>query len=265
MKKFKKIYIEITNICNLNCSFCSKDNKLKKEMSLHEFEYVLKQINNYTDYLYLHVKGEPLLHKNFKEVLNICKRYNKFVNVTTNGTLLKKRLNDILASKVVRQINISLQSLINLDYIDDIIKCADILSNNKIQVVYRMWAENKYQNELIKKIEKHYNMSINKDNTKLKDNLYFNKDKEFIWPNLSNEIFNEVGTCYGARTHIGILSDGTVIPCCLDSSGIISLGNIFKDDFADIMKSIRFLKMQTDFRNNKLCEELCKKCGFIRK
>jgi len=263
MKKFKKIYIEITNICNLNCPFCSKDEKEKKEMSLSEFEHILKEINDYTDYLYLHVKGEPLLHKHFKDILDLCNHYNKQVNITTNATLLKKRLNDILDSNVVRQVNISLQSLTTLNYIGDIIECADILSENGIQVVFRMWVENQYQKNILEIIESHYNKKIEKDNTKLKDNLYFNKDKEFIWPNLNNEIFNESGTCYGTRTHIGILSDGTVIPCCLDSSGIINLGNIFDIPFSKIITSDRFINMKNNFQNNKLCEELCRKCGFI--
>ena len=91
MKKFKKIYIEITNICNLNCPFCSKDNRKKQEMNLTNFEHILRQINNYTDYLYLHIKGEPLLHSKLKEILDLCFKYNKQVNITTNGTLLSEK------------------------------------------------------------------------------------------------------------------------------------------------------------------------------
>ena len=53
MKKFKSIYIEITNICNLNCSFCSNDNIEKKSITISEFEHILKEINDYTDYIYL--------------------------------------------------------------------------------------------------------------------------------------------------------------------------------------------------------------------
>ena len=37
MKKYKKIYIEITNNCNLNCSFCSKVNRAKRNMTLDEY------------------------------------------------------------------------------------------------------------------------------------------------------------------------------------------------------------------------------------
>ena len=108
MKKYKKIYIEITNICNLNCSFCSNDTMLKESITIENFEEVLKKINDYTDYIYLHVKGEPLLHPNLKELLDIALKYKKKVNITTNGTLLKEKIN-ILSHPSIRQINVSLQ------------------------------------------------------------------------------------------------------------------------------------------------------------
>ena len=118
MKKFKKIYIEITNICNLNCPFCSKDNRKKQEISLNDFEHILKQINDYTDYLYLHIKGEPLIHSKIEDILNLCFKYNKQVNITTNGTLLSKKYK-LLDN--VRQINISLHSL-SEDKLLDVLK-----------------------------------------------------------------------------------------------------------------------------------------------
>lgn len=93
--KFKKVYIEITNVCNLNCSFCIKDNRIRKSMSVYEFENILKKVDGYTDYIYLHVKGEPLIHNNLDEILSLTSRYNKYVNITTNGVFLKDKV-DIL-------------------------------------------------------------------------------------------------------------------------------------------------------------------------
>ena len=278
MKKFKKIYIEITNRCNLNCSFCSINKKEKKEMNLKEFEHVLKNIDKYTDYIYLHVKGEPLLHTNFYEILNLCKKYNKQVNITTNGSLLKYKVDDIINSNVVRQINISLQSLITDNYLVDILDSVKkMLSDTNIQLVLRFWAlENnsftKLEEEIIYKIINYFNLKedvrnniINEDNIKLLDRLYLNKEEKFIWPDLKNNYYEEKGTCYGTRTHLGILSDGTVIPCCLDSDGIVNLGNIFNDSFNDIINSDKFKNIVTSFQNNKVCEELCKHCSFKEK
>ena len=87
MKKFKKIYIEITNICNLSCSFCSKVEKPRKMLSTSEFKTIVEKVKDYTDYIYLHVKGEPLTHPNIIELINIANEYNLKVNLTTNGVL----------------------------------------------------------------------------------------------------------------------------------------------------------------------------------
>ena len=240
MKKFKSIYIEITNICNLNCSFCSNDNIEKKSITISEFEHILKEINDYTDYIYLHVKGEPLLHPNLKEILDLCKKYNKQVNITTNGTLLKLSKDVLLNSKTVRQINISLHSENNKEhYLDEIFEVTKQLSEDII-IVYRFWTLknlklNTKSTQIVEKIIENYKLStdvINKiyndGNVKIGNNIYISKDNLFIWPSLNNSYYKEEGYCHALKTHIAILVDGTVIPCCLDSKGIINLGKIWR-------------------------------------
>lgn len=275
---FKKIYIEITNKCNLNCSFCSIDNNVKREMRIEEFELILKRINHYSNYVYLHVKGEPLIHSRFKEILNLCKKYNKQVNITTNGTLLKKTVVDIVNSKIVRQINISMHSLTSDKYLNDILKSVKyILDNSDIQVVLRFWAleNNKFTNLetiVIDNIISFFNLDKNiidrikiDKNIKLLNNIYLNKEDLFEWPNLESEYYNEFGGCHGLKTHIGILVDGTIVPCCLDSKGIINLGNIFDSDLSDILNSNKVKNIIKGFNDNKVCEELCKHCSFKNK
>lgn len=272
MKRFKRIYIEITNICNLNCSFCHKDKRIKETIIPSNFEKILKKINKYTDYIYLHVKGEPLLHKDLKEILLLCSKYNKKVNITTNGTLIEKNI-DNLNIDSVREINISLHSENDKEnYLLDIFKSVDKLTN-KI-VIYRFWTMkdnklNKKSTNIVNKIIDYYNLStdfvdkINKSNNiKIKDNLYIDKKEEFIWPSLNNDYYNTSGTCYGLKDQLGILSNGTVIPCCLDCEGIINLGNIYESSLEDIINSDRFQKMLKSFQNRKVEEELCKRCSF---
>lgn len=278
MIKFKKIYVEITNICNKSCSFCSKDNLIKKEMSLNEFEYILKEIKLYTDYIYLHVKGEPLLHSKLNEILILCNKYKISVNITTNGTLIKKKLNIILNNPCIRQINISLHSFEDIDnqlYLSDIFESVDqILNKTKINVVYRFWAlkNNQFSKQnmfIINNIKQKYylndikiNEIISKDNVKITDNLYLNKSSIFEWPNLNNKYNTDSGTCLGTKTHIGILVNGTVIPCCLDSCGIINLGNIFEKNLTEILNDNKFISINKGFRDNKLIEPLCQHCRF---
>ena len=132
--KFKKIYIEILNYCNLNCSFCEKTKKIKKMMSIEEFNKIINEVKKYTEYIYLHVQGEPLLHPNLKEFFEIAYQNNIKVNITTNATLLEKNIDLLINSKSLRQINLSLQALQILPnkekYYDSIIKLIDSTSFN---------------------------------------------------------------------------------------------------------------------------------------
>lgn len=272
--RFKKIYVEITNRCNLNCKFCSKSNRIKKDMSVDEFEKVIAKIKDYTSHIYLHIKGEPLLHPDLDSILNICDKNNICVNITTNGININK-CKELLLKPCVRQVNFSLHSytLNNPDkYISDINDYVLSASNLGKYCVYRFWAfnGNYTDNEkyFLSNLSNLFSIDILKlldsnDNIKSNDNIYVNKSHEFIWPDLNNNYYSESGYCYALRDHIGILSDGTVVPCCLDGEGIISLGNIYTCDLESITDSERFMDMLEGFRNNKKCETLCKHCNFL--
>ena len=129
-----------------------------------------------------------------------------------------------------------------------------------------MWVDSPYKKEIISYLENYYHKKIElKKGFKLKQNVFIEEDKEFIWPDLNNNIYNENGKCYGLKNHIGILVDGTVIPCCLDCNAKINLGNIFDDSLENILKQEKVLKMIKGFQENKKLEELCKHCNFINK
>lgn len=278
MKKFKKVYIEITNTCNKNCSFCSSSSLKKKTMKIKEFEHILKEIKPYSDYIYLHVKGEPLLHPDLKTLLNLCEKYEIFVNITTNGTLLKKQKEIIKNSKFIRQINISFQSFEkNMNEVEDILDTVlYLLENTSIYFCYRFWALknlkfSKLNEKIIKKIIEKHNIEektieniYTLPNIKLQENLFLNKDILFEWPSLDNDYVEE-STCYGLRRQLAILVDGTVVPCCLDSEGIINLGNIFITPLKTILEQDRTQKIIQNFQQGKCQEELCKKCSYRRR
>ena len=280
-KRFKRIYIEITNICNKNCKFCSPLLRPLRFMSVEEFEYILKEIKEYTDYIYLHVKGEPLLHPNLDKILELCEEYNIKVNITTNGTLLLEKTDILLKYNSVRQINVSLHSFDendNENYIINILKATKkILANSPIYVNYRFWAleNNKLTKDMeimIKEILNYFNLSskllskiINSNNTTLKENLFLNKAELFDWPSLNHEFISNYGTCNGTKDHIAILCDGTVVPCCLDSDGIINLGNIYKTKLKYILDSDQFINFNSSLKNNILICELCQKCSYRKK
>ena len=269
-KRFSKIYVEITNMCNLNCSFCSKDNLPKREMTPNEFRIIVDKIKNYTDNIYLHVKGEPLLHSKLDEILDICDENSINVLITTNGVLLPKK-KDILLKHNIKQINVSLHSENNINnYFENVFNICDDLSK-KTTIIYRMWVLsdlNKLSTYAVNKIKEHYELSTNvvdkiisDKNIKIKENIYIDKDYEFKWPKITNKK-SVNGTCLGTKSHIAILSNGNITPCCLDSEGIIALGNIFENDLNDVINSELFKRINQGFKNNVIIADLCNSCTF---
>lgn len=272
-KRFKKIYIEITNRCNLNCSFCGKNKRDYRDMSLSEFELVINKIKKYTDYIYLHVKGEPLLYSNLDSLLSICDNTNIKVNITTNGVFLKEKLSVLINHFCIRQINISLHSENNKkSYFLDVFSSGKVLST-KMFISYRIWdlkdyKLNKKSTEIVNKIIEFYNLSpvivdklYNDKNIKIASNTFVNKENIFTWPDVDNDILVD-GFCYGLKTHIAILSNGDIVPCCLDANGEIKLGNIFEDSLDDVLNGDTYRTLLRSFENNKALHPLCKSCNF---
>lgn len=271
MKKYKKIYIEITNNCNLKCSFCSEEKRKRRFMTTEEFENILIKIKDYTDYIYLHIKGEPLLHPNIIEFLHLADKYNLKVNLTTNGTLFSKVAKELSECNSLRKINFSLHSENSLDnYCEEIFKNVELLKDKII--IYRLWTLKNNQldsksQEIVNKIKKYYNLpqeTVDKiytsNNIKIKSTIYVDKDNEFSWPEVTTHKSN--GYCYALKTQIGILVDGTVVPCCLDSNGVVNLGNIFKESLEEIINSEKYISLKKSFQDRKPCEKLCQSCTF---
>ena len=146
---------------------------------------------------------------------------------------------------------------------NDIFDIVDCLVKNNTYIKYRLWVNCVDKDKIINKLVEKYGVLIkNEKQYKLSDNVYFEVEEEFIWPNLDNDYYTEIGSCMGCRTHIGVLVDGTVVPCCLDSNGIINLGNIYKDNLSDIINGDLFQTIKNGFLNNKKCHELCRRCNF---
>ena len=276
---FKKIYIEITNICNLKCTFCPETKRKKETMDLKQFEEIIKKIHKHTKLVCLHVKGEPLIHKNLEGIFEILERYDLKVNLTTNGTLIKEKLDIIKKAKSIRQINFSIHSItqnknLNKQYIQDILESVEQLEN--IIVSYRLWnlqtiQENEINKNIIEMIGNYYKIPnlkqqlIENEFIKLSENLFINQDIEFTWPDIKKEPIIEKGRCLGLKDQIAILVDGMVVPCCLDNNGDIPLGNILQETLEEILEKEKSNIIKKNFENSIITCELCKTCGFLKK
>lgn len=271
--KIKRIYIEITNICNLSCSFCAKHNREYKYLSLEEFEYILKQAKNYTDFIYLHVQGEPLSHPHFNEILDLCDTYQMHVQLVTNATFLNQYL-DLYKHPSIRKVSLSLQSIeyqkVDLDtYMNTILSFVQAcITENKPIVELRFWRNDQYEltktKALLERLNQEYTLSLTerKNHYRISENVYVDFDNMFTWPDITSNALSQNGTCLGAKQQIAILSNGDVVPCCLDTDAHVLLGNIFKQSLDEIFNDEPYKQLVKEFNDHKIHNPFCLRCTY---
>lgn len=285
--KFYRIYIELTNVCGLSCSFCPTKNLPSKQMDLAFFESVISQAKAYTKEIACHVVGDPMTLPNLSDYLDIIHRHGLRAMLTTSGYFLKKQSYATLFHPSVKQINISLNAFNKNDtrltfeqYITPVLALCEekqkqdkeLFINLRVWNLDEMMSERSFNETLFERLSKAFEVSLSLDNIYLerpksirlasKTLLHF--DEYFEWPSLKNRIYGD-GTCQGLQSHIAVLASGRVVPCCLDCDGVIALGDLHENTLESILKGRRAQEMLAGFKAGKAVEELCQKCSYKEK
>jgi len=289
LKRFKKVYIEITNICNLRCNFCPGTRRPLEVMGEERFRRILTAIQPYTDYVFFHLMGEPLLNPNLGRFLEMSHEAGLKVNITTNGTLLDHVQPILLKAPAVRQVNISVSSFeanaittpleTYLTTVTGFVKKA--AENSGIICSIRLWnidsailkGSNRFNEQILHFLESHLDLTkeslfaLSKETpaVMLKERVYLNLAEKFEWPDLKKTDETHKVFCHGLRDQMGILVNGTAVPCCLDSNGDIPLGNLLDTPIEAILNSERAIALFNGFSRRHAVEPLCQKCGYARR
>ena len=285
MKKYSKVHIEISSICNLQCSFCPEVVREKKLMDLGLFESIIRQVAPLTEQVAFHLMGDPLVHPKLQELVEVTHSHQAKIFLVTNGVLLREKQAEILLHPAFRQVNFSLHSFFDnfpdkdpSVYLERIFQYTEraFVERPDLYINYRLWnlrdtrgALTRNQ-EMLKRIEERFQIQIDRafdvrrqKSRKLKNRLYLHFDTEFVWPDLALPVLGTKGTCYGLSSHFGILVDGTVVPCCLDKEGSIPLGKAQDQSITEILQSERSRAILKGFQERKLVENLCQRCQYI--
>lgn len=275
-----RVYIEITNRCNLACDFCHGTKRPLGTMPPEDFRRIAEKLRGETSYLYLHVLGEPLLHPQLKELLAIAGELGFRVCLVTNGTLLHKRREELLAAKSLHKVSVSLHSFEGNGgagdlpaYLQQVWEVCLPLSERGVLCALRLWNEGTAP-RLNGAVEAFLSQRIGRDveslprdargNRTLRPNLFLERAERFGWPDL-NAPESGANFCHGFTRQLAVLWDGTVTPCCLDSEGNIALGNLFEQTLEEILRGERAAAMAAGFAARKPTEELCRRCGYARR
>lgn len=263
---YQRIYIEITNVCNLNCSFCLKNTRTPRNMTLNEFIHILDEINGHTEHVYLHVQGEPLLHPDLLLLMDECNHRRLKVHIVTNGTLLMNYNNAFFNHPALVQLSISIHAAQIKSNDENYFKIKHLIDTselNNVSIFLRLWTHNDHSiNELVKSLILPYQFNFEGKRTRIKKNLYIDLDEEFEWPTLTQPFLSIDGKCYSGTKMMAILSNGDVTPCCLDANGILNVGNIYSTSFNQIISSDRYNSIISGFKKRQCVETLCQGCTY---
>ncbi len=270
----KKAFLEITDACNLNCDFCHGTKRKKEFMTPENFRTAALRLRSFADYLYFHLMGEPLLHPQLKCLFDIANELEYKVIITTNGTLLKERGDILLSSPALHKVSISLHCYeankmgISIDeYLQSCFDFCETASQKGIIAVMRLWnigGKDSLNQTVISEMKEFFGTEWKEiySGYKITEKVFLEWGEKFDWPDENGEYISEEHSCYGLRDQVGVLCDGTVVPCCLDADGAIPLGNIFETTLEEILSSKRGADLKRSFEAKRVCEELCKKCGY---
>ena len=287
MNKFKRVYIEISNICNLQCSFCPVVDRDKKVMSADMFKTIIHDVAPHTEQVCLHLMGEPLAHPEFETIIRHCEEAGVKINLTTNGILLNRYKALLSTSPAFHQINFSIHAFKDNFKNKDINPyLLDILNFSKesqelrpeLYINYRLWnifettTQNDSNSDILKTIGNFFETEIKEDidvgsikSKRIYKRVYLHFDSRFEWPSPLMPKQSVVGFCHAITSHVGIHADGTVVACCLDKEARLDLGKMPEKSLSQVLEGQRARNMRQGFLARKLVEDLCQRCTFIKR
>lgn len=264
-----RCYLEITNVCNLDCVFCPKTTRQGRMMTMEDFDSLTDRLRGEIRFLYFHLMGEPMLHPRLSDMIAMARAKGFIPVLTTNGTLVKRGL-DVLPHKI--QISLHSQEANSTggmeQYVSDVMHFAQDAAARETIVVLRLWNQGGFDSrndEIHTLLARHIPQPWTErhDGWRLAERIYLEYDKMFEWPDEERAAFDVSETfCYALRNQIGVLVDGTVVPCCLDHDGAVRLGNLHEQTLHDILSSPRARALYDGFSRHLATEPLCQRCEY---
>ena len=256
-------------------------------MDLELFRNIVEQVAPLTEMVCFHLMGDPLVHPQLAQMIDICDQHEANIFLVTSGVLLRPEKYDLMLHKRFQQINFSLHSFFDnfpekdpTNYLERIFAFTEraLLERPMLYLNFRLWNLNDPlgsqtpNTQMLDAICKRFDFTAptqidvrKKKSVNIKGRLYLHFDTEFTWPSIDLPVLGSSGTCYGLNSHFGILADGTVVPCCLDKEAAIPLGKVQEKPIVDILASRRSQDIIKGFKQKQLVEGLCQRCQYIER
>jgi radical SAM protein with 4Fe4S-binding SPASM domain len=285
------INIEPTVTCNLRCPHCITGMGLIKResssLNLKLYKNILNELGDKLWYLLLYNQGEPFLHEQFFEFIELAKKKGIYVTTSTNGHFLaKEEFIERLVKSGLDSIIISLDGADKKTYekyryngdfnkvfkgIERLSDCKRKMNSDtpKILLQFLLMKHNEHQLVKIKQQSK----TLGADRLLVKTFQIEDRNKALTFLprqekynryKIEKENFNQKKivskNCSRLWYSTVILSDGRVVPCCFDKNGKFSFGNIKDKSLKEIWTSDGYKKFRSQITRDREFFEICRNC-----
>jgi radical SAM protein with 4Fe4S-binding SPASM domain len=273
-----ELIIEPTNYCNLNCIMCPRDRMKRKigMMDLSLFKKIIDESKNYVEFIYLHLFGESLFHKDIFRMITYAERAGINVGLSTNVTMLSEKNTFNLLNSNLHLLILSLDNP-SKDAYNKIRVGGDYEKIEKTIIYFLNELEKfKYKPEVVLQM-------IDLDCSRAEQNLFKNKFSKYSsihvkmkgfcdWAGQVEEINKLVSSkaplgsnskCFEPWRALTIYWDGTVVPCCNDFDGAYIRGNMRKSNIKEIWNGAFMQEFRKSHLVDKSQMNLCKSCPTV--
>ena len=286
-------YIETTNYCNLECSFCNRNEVIGplKHMSISNFKKLLDKIKHHPiKEAKLMGMGEPMLHPKFDEIVKTFKDYfpDAFLIVATNcqyniseGKALRKRFQTALQYIDLLYFSIDgyeesyerdrapakwdklltfLDDFRNMDRRGCRVTCNYVVNPQNVDDI------KKVNDEIVDEYgleELRLNIAQDWSEDKSMPGGYSNKQLKYLksWGNnVKGKAVWDFSDCFWVNEGIYTTVEGNVKMCCMNTAAE-PFGNIFQTDLEDIRNSKDYQNVKLGCNTNNPTSH-CKSCSY---
>ncbi len=278
--------LEPTSICNLRCPECPSGNgsltRKKGFLSVSLAREVIEQQAQHLSYLQLYLQGEPFLHPELPEIIEIANQSNLYTSISTNAQHLSTDNIKQLLDAGLHKIIISMDGFTQDTYgkyrvggdVNKVKKVLEDLAKFKKQRKSRLpfielqclvFKHNEHEIEALKDYAKQ--QSVNKFTLKRAQIYHAQRKTSWLPVNTKFSRYNEQGNaktksqaCSRLWTTLVITWEGTVIPCCFDKDAHYAVSNLSNTPIIEAWKNQSFNQLRLRVLHNRQDIPMCANC-----
>ena len=272
-----RLWIETSSLCNLKCVMCLNRAIPASEKGLMDFglfKKIIDEVKSYVYDVYLHHRGESLIHPEFPQMIDYARRGGLRVKFHTNGTLMTPELAQKILEAGPDLVSFSVDGFTKEVYEKIRVGASFVGTVNNISYFLKLKRDKGFKKPytIIEQIEfPEVSASIYEDRKKF--TKYFKKLglDEIIFKKLYNWA-GYLGEPGGERTYTmctflwyssAIFWDGTVSPCPQDYYGKLKLGNVKENSLRDIWNGEDYVSLRKQMLRDVEGLIPCNKCDRL--